>query len=120
VVTPGQVVRHVFAADQNVVGFQAIDAESTCTVGVNAKTRINLITKDAIPELDPDCNEQDTDADRAEQCRFLRKAEFDVVGHLRHVQPARPRWVVIPRAADDLCCYPGPGMQCPRPIQPCP
>jgi hypothetical protein len=120
VVQPGQVTRRVLVADETAVAFQAIDANSTCTVGINAKTRINLITKDAIPELDPDCSETDPDMDKAAQCRFLRGAEFDVIGHLRHVQPARPRWVVIPRAADDLCCYPGPGLECPRPIRACP
>jgi hypothetical protein len=36
------------------------------------------------------------------------------------VQPARPRWLVTPRYADDLCCHPGPGLSCPAPIKPCP
>lgn len=117
---PGQIVRHTFGAGESAVAFVAVGADATCTVGINARTRINLITKDAIPELNPDCQEDDADEEKARQCRYLRAAEFDVVGHLRHVQPARPRWVVIPRAADDVCCYPGPGLECPRPIQPCP
>jgi hypothetical protein len=113
------VVRYTLRAGETTIGFQAIDEAATCTVGLNTRARINLITKDAIPELEPDCREDDADDERAAQCRNLRGAEFDVVGHLRHVQPARPRWVVIPRAPDDLCCYPGPGLECPRPIQPC-
>lgn len=110
---------HVFATGENAIAFQAIDVPSSCVVGLNAHTRINLITKDAVPELNPDCDESDADEDKALQCRSLRAAEFDVVGHLKQVQPARPRWVVIPRAPDDLCCYPGPGLECPRPIQRC-
>ncbi len=112
-------VRFTFAPGQTTLGLQATTEAGSCTVGHNARARINLITKDAVPDLDPDCNEADADAERAAQCRNLRGAEFDVIGHLRHVQPARPRWVVVPRAPDDLCCYPGPGLECPRPIQPC-
>ena len=74
----------------------------------------NLLTKDAIPELSIDCSPTDPNADKAQQCRDLRGATFDVIGHLRQVQPARPRWVVIPRDPDDVCCYPGPGLECPR------
>lgn len=115
-----QVMRRVVQAGESAVAFQAINQTATCTVGFNSHTRINLVTKDAVPELNPDCDEADADENKAQQCRFLRGAEFNVVGHLRQVQPARPRWVVTPRAPDDVCCYPGPGMQCPRPIQPCP
>lgn len=113
------IVRYTFGAGETTIGLQATGAEARCTVGYNARARLNLITKDAIPELNPNCNPDDADAEKAAQCRNLRGAEFDVIGHLRHVQPARPRWVVIPRAPDDLCCYPGPGLSCPRPIQPC-
>jgi len=113
-----QTVRYTFQGVETSVAFQATTAASSCSVGINAHTRINLITKDAIPELDPDCDENDSDEARATQCRNLRGSEFDVIGHLRHVQPARPRWVVIPRAAEDVCCYPGPGPECPKPIQP--
>ncbi|MFZ5440994.1 MAG: hypothetical protein ACOZQL_13385 [Myxococcota bacterium] len=112
-------MNHVFATGENSVAFQAIDAPSTCVVGLNAHTRLNLVTKDAVPELSPDCDENDSDEDKATQCRYLRGAEFDVIGHLKQVQPARPRWMIVPRAADDLCCYPGPGMECPRPIRRC-
>lgn len=112
-------IRYTFKGAETSISFQAIDRQANCSVGINARTRINLITKDAVPELNPDCNENDENADRARQCKDLRGSEFDVIGHLRHVQPARPRWVVVPRAPDDICCYPGPGLECPKPIQPC-
>lgn len=92
---------------------------STCSISANMRTRINLLSKDAIPDLDPDCSVDDADADRAEQCRFLRAASYDVVGHLRHLQPGRPRWAILPRDANDMCCHPGEGMACPRPLQAC-
>ncbi len=104
----------------------AVIAEGTpppnarCTVAQNPHTRINVVTKDAVPELEPDCRTDDADAERARQCRFFRNARYDVVGHLRHLQPGRPRWVVLPRDADDICCRPGPGLECPRPIKRCP
>ncbi len=119
VLAANQVVRHAFADAETSVAFQAITEQATCSVGINARTRINLITKDAIPELNPDCDENDADATKAQLCHNLRGSEFDVIGHLRHVQPARPRWVVVPRAVDDVCCYPGPGLECPKPIKPC-
>ncbi|HLT30645.1 MAG TPA: hypothetical protein VK013_11415 [Myxococcaceae bacterium] len=90
-----------------------------CTVGQNPRTRINVITRDSVPDLEPDCNPDDPDADRATQCRAIRGATFDIVGHLKHIQPARPRWGVIPRDANDICCHPGPGLECPRPIKTC-
>ena len=90
-----------------------------CQVAQNPRTRINVVTKDAIPELKPNCDPNDADAAAAKQCQNLRGATFDVVGHLRHLQPGRPRWVVLPRDRDDVCCYPGPGLECPAPIQPC-
>jgi len=114
-----QMVRYTFTGGETSVAFQATTATSNCSVGINARTRINLLTKDAIPEINPDCDENDADQTRAQECRNLRGSEFDVVGHLKQVQPARPRWVVIPRAADDVCCYPGPGLECPKPIQRC-
>jgi hypothetical protein len=119
-IEPGQVARYTFSGSESAIAIKASGADATCTVGLNAHARINLITKDAVPELNPDCREDDPDADKAKQCRNLRGAEFNVIGHLRHVQPARPRWVVIPRAPDDVCCYPGQGLECPRPIKPCP
>jgi hypothetical protein len=119
-IEPGQIVRAVFGANDSAVAFQAVSEQASCTVGLNARTRINLQTRDAVPELEPDCDEADADPERARQCQYLRGAEFNIIGHLRQVQPARPRWVVIPRAPDDLCCYPGPGLECPRPIKPCP
>jgi len=118
-IEPGQTVRIGFSGTDSAIAFQAVSEQATCTVGINAHTRINLITRDAVPELEPDCSEVDPDEERARQCQYLRAAEFDIIGHLRQAQPARPRWIVIPRAPDDLCCYPGPGMECPRPIHPC-
>jgi hypothetical protein len=73
-----------------------------------------------VPELVVDCDENDKDADRAQQCRLLRRATYDVVGHFKQIQAARPRWLLMPRDVDDLCCHPGPDGQCPRPIKPCP
>ncbi len=119
VIPAGQMIRYVFQPSESAVAFQATAEQAKCTVGINAHTRINLITRDAVPELEPDCNEADPDEERARQCQYLRGAEFDIIGHLRQAQPARPRWMVIPRAPDDLCCYPGPGLKCPRPIKPC-
>ncbi|MBI3184808.1 MAG: hypothetical protein HYZ28_21940 [Myxococcales bacterium] len=90
-----------------------------CVVAQKTHTRINIVTKDAVPELVPDCRTDDQNADRAAACQALRAATFDVTGHLRHLQPGRPRWVILPRDADDICCHPGPGLSCPRPIKPC-
>ncbi len=90
-----------------------------CFVARNPGTRMLLSTREAVPELRVDCDENDSDADRAQQCRLMRQATFDVVGHLKQIQAARPRWMVTPRDVDDLCCHPGPDNQCPRPIKPC-
>ncbi|MCY1034413.1 hypothetical protein OV207_23370 [Corallococcus sp. BB11-1] len=95
-------------------------ADATCQYAPDSRTRISLQIKDAVPDLNPDCSESDADAARALQCKQLHAATFDVVGHLKHVGPARPRWNVLPRDQDDLCCYPGPGLECPKPIKPCP
>lgn len=122
VLLPGLVVNHLLAPGETKV---AVVAEGTapagakCSIALNPRARINLITKDAIPDLQPDCRDDDADADKAATCRALHAATFDVVGHLRHVQPARPRWVILPRDADDVCCHPGPGLSCPKPIKQC-
>lgn len=94
-------------------------ASGRCYAAINPRTRLNLNTADAIPEINPNCREDDPDPQAARQCRNLRGATFDVVGHLKQVQPARPRWIVIPRDPDDVCCYPGPGLECPRPLRAC-
>jgi hypothetical protein len=91
-----------------------------CHVALNSRTRINVVTRDAAPDLQVDCNEADLDAERARQCRLMRAATFNVTGHLRQVSAARPRWIVLPRDVDDLCCFPGPEGECPRPIKKCP
>ncbi len=118
-ISPGEIIRHVMASGESAVAFQAILEGANCTVGLNARTRINIITKDVGQELNPDCDEADPDEAAAQQCKNLRGSEFNIIGHLRQIQPGRPRWVVIPRAIDDLCCYPGPGLECPRPVRPC-
>ncbi len=97
----------------------SVTAADRCVISANTHTRINVITKDAVPDLQPDCSEDDPDAARAEQCKRLRAATYDVTGHLRHLQPGRPRWMIIPRDQDDICCRPGPGMECPKPLKRC-
>ncbi|MBL8935890.1 MAG: hypothetical protein JNM69_15140 [Archangium sp.] len=104
---------------QDSLSFLPTAATGRCYAAINPRTRFNLDTKDAIPELNPDCREDDPDAEVARQCRFTKGATYDVVGHLKQVQPARPRWIVIPRDPDDVCCYPGPGLECPRPLRSC-
>jgi hypothetical protein len=115
-------VRHTLAPGETKVAVVAEGAPVTdakCSIAINPRVRMNLVTKDAIPDLDPDCREDDPDADKALNCRALHGATFDVVGHLRQVQPARPRWVILPRDADDVCCRPAPGLGCPKPIKQC-
>ena len=107
------------AAGQTAIAFARVNASGSCSVSYNPHMRINLLTKDAVPELSVDCSPTDPNAEKAQQCRDLQGATFDVIGHLRQVQPARPRWMVIPRDPDDICCYPGAGLECPKPIKPC-
>lgn len=101
------------------IAFVATSMSGTCFAAINPRTRLNLDTSDAIPELNPDCRVDDPNPEAAQQCRFTKGATYDVVGHLKQVQPARPRWIVIPRDPDDICCYPGPGLECPRPLRRC-
>jgi hypothetical protein len=100
-------------ADGDVVG------KGQCHVSLNSRTRINVVTRDAVPDLQVDCSEDDADTERARQCRLLHGATFNITGHLRQVSAARPRWIVYPRDVDDMCCFPGPEGECPRPIKPC-
>lgn len=93
--------------------------QGQCHVAVNSRTRMNVVTRDAVPDLVVDCSEDDADAEKARQCRNLHGARFDVVGHLKQVTAARPRWTVTPRDADDLCCRPGKDLECPKPIKQC-
>ncbi|MGA9524998.1 MAG: hypothetical protein WBV82_26300, partial [Myxococcaceae bacterium] len=93
--------------------------DAKCHVAQNSLTRINVMTRDAVPDLKPDCNPEDPDAGVARQCQNFRGARYDVTGHLRQVQAARPRWMILPRDQDDVCCHPGPGLECPAPVQPC-
>jgi len=100
--------------------FLATEAGTTCYVSWNPRMHVNLVLKDAIPDIRPDCHTDDKDPERARQCKLFIEATYDVVGHLRHVQPARPRWVVLPRSAEDVCCHPGPEGECPKPLKQCP
>lgn len=111
----------MLAGETNVAikGEGTLAADPLCQIGRNARTRINVVTKDAVPELLPDCDEADPNAERAAECRNLRGATYDVQGHLRQLQPGRPRWVIQPRDKDDICCRPGPGLSCPKPLQQC-
>lgn len=115
----GEIARVTAGPTDSSVAFAAAGGEAHCTVGENSRARINLLTKDAIPQLNVNCRLDDPDEAAAAQCRNLHGATFDVAGHLRHVQPARPRWMVIPRSPADVCCHPGPGLDCPRPISKC-
>jgi hypothetical protein len=110
---------HVLAAGESTVSLIADGAAGTCKVARNPHVRILLTTRDAVPDLEVNCDPNDANADKALQCQELHAARFDVTGHLRQVQPARPRWQVLPRDTDDLCCHPGPGMDCPKPIKAC-
>ncbi len=114
-------LKHTFTGSQTTVSvFVPGGGAAKCWIAQNFHNRINVITKDAVPELQPDCRPDDPDAAKAVQCQYTRGASFDLIGHLRHLQPGRPRWAIIPRDPDDLCCRPGPGLGCPRPIKPCP
>ncbi|MEW6433205.1 MAG: hypothetical protein AB1730_17005 [Myxococcota bacterium] len=115
----GEIVRLTPGPTDTSVAFAATGAAARCSVGENTHARINLLTRDAIPQLNVNCRTDDPDEAAATQCRYLHGATFDVIGHLRHVQPARPRWMVIPRSPFDVCCHPGPGLDCPRPISKC-
>lgn len=121
-VSKGKVVRHSFVGTEATVSAVAAAGATAgkCWIAQNFHNRINLITKDALPELQPDCSLTDPDPAKATQCKYTRGATFDVIGHLRHLQPGRPRWAIIPRDPDDVCCHPGPGLGCPRPVKPCP
>ncbi len=115
-------LKHVFTATQTTVSVLVPigGVASKCWIAQNFHNRMNIVTKDALPELQPDCLDNDPDEAKATQCKYIRGATFDLVGHLRQLQPGRPRWAILPRAADDICCHPGPGLQCPKPVLPCP
>lgn len=110
---------HVLGQGESTVSIVTDGAGGTCHVARNPHVRILLTTQDAAPDLKVNCDENDPDGDAARQCRELHAARFDITGHLRQVQPARPRWQVLPRDSDDICCHPGPGLDCPKPIKAC-
>lgn len=117
---PGVSARVRLGADEDGIFLSAVEAPGACWISVDGRMLINLVTKDALPSLQPDCREDDADAERSGDCRAMHAATFDVVGHLRHVQAARPRWLVLPRGPEDVCCHPGPGHPCPRGVRTCP
>jgi hypothetical protein len=121
VLKANEVKMYRMAANESLISFGLGEGAlpATCSVGLNSRGRINLITKDALVTIEPNCSESDPDAEKAKRCKQLRGATFDVVGHIKQVQPGRPRWLVTPRAQDDVCCYPGPGLDCPAPIKKC-
>jgi len=90
-----------------------------CWVAQNFHYRINVLTRDALPELKPDCSESDPDPVRGGAVQEPPRGDFDLTGHLTQLQPSRPRWMVTPRDPDDICCRPGPGLSCPTPVKPC-
>lgn len=67
--------------------------------------RINLTSRDAIPDFDPTAPES-------------RGSRLWVRGILLQVLGARPRWVVSVRNESDLCCLPEDGA-CPEGLQLC-
>jgi hypothetical protein len=119
----GTLLPHRFVGTETHVAFVSDGTAAPgarCVIGEDAHTRLNVITRDAAPDLKPNCDPDDADAAAAQNCRNLRGATFDIVGHLRHLQPGRPRWALLPRDSDDLCCHPGPGLSCPTSIKACP
>lgn len=118
-VRTNQWVGLTFGAQQSAVAFLSAGSTAVCTVGVNVQARLNVYTASEIPELAPNCSPTDPDPAKATQCLALRAATFDIVGHLKQVQPARPRWMVVPRDVDDVCCHPRGELDCPKPIKRC-
>ncbi|MFN7130702.1 MAG: hypothetical protein ACK4N5_01385 [Myxococcales bacterium] len=75
-----------------------------------SKTRINVITRDALPRFDP------TVFARPE----YEGCTVDITGMLRQVQAARPRWAIVARDRSDVCCRAPEGKSCPDGIPVCP
>ncbi|MBE2254402.1 MAG: hypothetical protein IAE78_33045 [Myxococcus sp.] len=113
------VLKFRLPAGKDSISLRPTAASGRCYAAINPRARLNVHTTDAIPQLNPNCRLDDPDPAAAERCRNTRGATYDIVGHLKQVQPARPRWIVIPRDPDDICCYPGPGLECPRPLSSC-
>ena len=114
-----QVLKFRLPAGKDSISLLPTVASGRCFAAINPRARLNVRSSDAIPELNPNCRLDDPDAVAAKQCRNTKGATYDIVGHLKQVQPARPRWIVIPRDPDDVCCYPGPGLECPKPLVSC-
>lgn len=114
-----QVLKFRLPAGKDSISLLPTAASGRCYAAINPRARLNLRTSDAIPELNPDCRLDDPDPEAAKQCRNTKGATYDIVGLMKQVQPARPRWIVIPRDPDDICCYPGAGLECPKPLVSC-
>ena len=112
-------LEHTVVGSAGSVSFLAESGSGTCYAAANTHTKISVVTKDAVPLLNPDCDPTSADAEAALQCRSMRAATFDITGHLRQIQAGRPRWLILPRDAGDLCCYPGEGLACPKPLKSC-
>jgi hypothetical protein len=61
-------------------------------LNAGAGPKINVITREGFPELDPLQSEN-------------RGILIDVTGNLRHSLPARPRWIVLARDGDDVTVH---------------
>lgn len=68
------------------------------------KTRINVSTRDALPDFDPHVEFAKPE---------YKGCRVDVTGILRQVQAARPRWLILARDETDFCCRADVGAQCP-------
>ena len=59
----------------------------------------------------------EVDCSEADRTRTRPAVQAPARGHLRRHrppaagEPARPRWIVMPRDQDDVCCYPGPDVR---------
>lgn len=82
-----------------------------------SRTRINVQTRDALPEFDPR-----TFGELAEDGKTLKYKDctVDIVGMLRQVQAARPRWLVMARDERDVCVRCPSGTAPPPKIPACP
>ena len=110
------------AAEQHVAVLADGDVagRGQCHVALNSRTRINVVTRDAVPGSAAGLQRDDPDAERGRQCRLLRGATYDVAGHLRQVQRRAGRGGSCCRATRMTSAATRARGECPRPIKPCP